>query len=156
MKNRGMFLEYILNTTINFYNKHNLAWFEKKLTPVVSGRNSEKTIWIRSTTDYYGVYNGRYISIEAKSFETDRFSLSNIKKHQSDHLKKIIDHGGIGIYIFYSDLNSRFYFVDAQEIHKLKTKSIKLEYFDEHFYTLTIEIPGIIDFLPLIEVDEIF
>ena len=69
--NRGMSLEYDLNITNNYYLDNNIACIHKKPTPIQVVRvnyTSKKKAIINeaffktpSTTDYNGIYNGKYI-----------------------------------------------------------------------------------------------
>lgn len=96
-----MLLEKIINNTINYYLKNKIAFFNKKNLNIKFKTMSEDRykldlafISSKSTVDYYGIYQGQYISFEAKSTELDVFPLSNIKEHQHQHLKLINELGG--------------------------------------------------------------
>ena len=65
-----------------------------------------------STTDYNGVYKGYYIDFEAKETRSKTsFPLSNIHKHQIDHLINIKKHGGIGFIIVKFTLLNKIYYL---------------------------------------------
>ena len=133
--NRGMNLEDDLNSTNNYYLVNNIAIIYKKPTPItivkVDYKSREDAIIkeayfkVPSTTDYNGVYKGKYIDFEAKeTTNTKFFPLRNIHKHQIEHLRNIISHGGIGFLIIrFSKLNKTYYvdgkkfieFVDSKE-----------------------------------------
>ena len=50
---------------------------------------------IPSTTDYNGIYKGKYIDFEAKETKSKTsFSLNNIHPHQIKHLENIDKHKG--------------------------------------------------------------
>ena len=53
-----------------------------------------------STTDYNGIYRGKYIDYEAKETQNLSFSFDHIFKHQVEHLKKVDEHGGIAFVSF--------------------------------------------------------
>ena len=106
---RGMNLEEDLNITNRYYLDNDIAAIYKKPTPVTivnvdyksreTARITEAYFQIPSTTDYNGVYRGKYIDFEAKETKLKSFPLGNIHKHQLDHLEKIVSHGGIGCHI---------------------------------------------------------
>lgn len=49
-----------------------------------------------STTDYNGLYNGKYIDFEAKETNNKTsFPLDNIHKHQIEHIRNVINNKGI-------------------------------------------------------------
>ncbi len=74
--NRGMSLEEELNETNQYYLTHNIACVHKKPTPLqivkvdYPARSAAvvKEAYFKqpSTTDYNGVYKGKYIDFEAK------------------------------------------------------------------------------------------
>lgn len=63
------------------------------------GKCYDKSIYkVPSTTDYNGIYNGKYIDSEAKETNsTTSFSLNNIHKHQIEHMDSVVRHGGIAL-----------------------------------------------------------
>ena len=75
-KNRGMTLENDINKTNEYYKEIEKAYIYKKPTPIkivkVDYPSREKAIikeayfTIPSTTDYNGLYKGKYIDFEAK------------------------------------------------------------------------------------------
>ena len=71
--------------------------------------------WIgQSTTDYNGVYKGKYIDFEAKSTrKTSSFPLANISFHQIEHLKQVIKHNGIAFFIIESILGFFFPYINS-------------------------------------------
>lgn len=125
--NRGMNWEADINQTNDYYRETNRAIIYKKPTPihVVHIQNpSHADSYIDrayfqqpSTTDYNGIYRGRYIDFEAKETKNKTsFPLANIHRHQIDHLMAIIKHGGIGfVLVFFSALNEA-YLIDGQRM----------------------------------------
>ena len=108
--NRGMNLEADINDSNEYYKENDIAIIYKKPTPITINKVDYKSrrdaviteahFKIPSTTDYNGVYKGKYIDFEAKEtkYKTS-FPLSNIHKHQIKHLNSITNHGGIGFII---------------------------------------------------------
>ena len=103
---RGMTLEKDLDVTHSYYLSISHAVIHKKPTPVqivnvdYPSRNRAKIdeayFKTPSTSDYNGVYKGRYIDFEAKETKNKtRFPLINIHAHQVEHMKQCHDHGGI-------------------------------------------------------------
>ncbi len=98
--NRGMGLEEDINLTNQYYIDKNIAFIYKKPTPIqVTKVEYQKNSMIikegffkePSTTDYNGLYNGMYIDFEAKETNSKTsFPLSNIHKHQTEHIKHIV------------------------------------------------------------------
>ena len=116
--NRGMNLEEDINLSNDFYRLNNLCLITKRPTPInvvkvdytkgaiITNAYFEK----QSTTDYNGVYKGHYIDFEAKStLKLTSFPLANISKHQIEHLKLVLKHGGIAFFIIeFAKLNQVF------------------------------------------------
>ena len=92
--NKGMFLEELINRTINYYESKNIAYFEKRNIPFkILKMISEKTfvglLFSKSTVDYTGVYKNTHCEFEAKQTELEAFSFNNIQQHQYLHLEKL-------------------------------------------------------------------
>lgn len=134
--NRGMVLEDDINQSNLFYLSHSKAIIHKKPTPIqvvkVSYPKREAAKIIEayfktpSTTDYNGVYKGKYIDFEAKETHKDRFPLDNINTHQINHLKNVKTHGGIAFVMIAFCHKNEVYLVDADFIinhYNLATKS---------------------------------
>lgn len=107
--NRGMDLENDINNTNSYYLDNDIAIVYKKPTPIkVSKVNYNKNHTIiteafyemPSTTDYNGIYKGKYIDFDAKEVKnSSSFALSNLHAHQLKHLKRVKEHGGISFLI---------------------------------------------------------
>jgi len=123
--NRGMNLEEDINLSNDFYRVKELCLITKRPTPInvvkvdyskgaiITNAYFEK----QSTTDYNGVYKGRYIDFEAKStLKTTSFPLANISKHQIDHLKNVLKHGGIAFFIIEFARLEKTFLLDASYV----------------------------------------
>lgn len=164
--NRGMTLEEDINETNNFYLANNIGVIYKKPTPLTITKvdyPSRKEAVVReayfktpSTTDYNGIYRGRYIDFDAKeSKSTTSFPYSNIHPHQLNHLKAIITHGGIAFLIvrftkldetYYLKAEDLFYFIE----HSTR-KSIPISYFRKQATKIPTRIHPRIDYLKVID-----
>lgn len=126
---RGMILEDDINLSNEYYLSHNIAIIHKKPTPiqVVKVSYPKRTLakiteaYFRkpSTTDYNGIYKGKYIDFEAKETHKDSFPLNNINEHQIKHLKNVKIHGGIAFVIIAFCRRNELYLVDASFIIKM-------------------------------------
>lgn len=164
--NRGMALENDLNETNKYYLIHNIAVIHKKPTPITINRVDYKSrhdaiirearFKIPSTTDYNGIYKGRYIDFEAKETQSKTsFPLSNIHQHQLDHLRSIINHEGIAFIIvrfisfnetYYIDANDLFSFLDNTD-----RKSIPYNYFKEKGHLITDKYNPRVDYISIVD-----
>ena len=98
--NRGKSLEDELNETNEYYLSRGIAVIHKKPVPIqVVNVNyparsaaviTEAYFRTPSTTDFNGVWKGKYIDFEAKETKSlTSFPLQNIHDHQVDHMKSV-------------------------------------------------------------------
>ena len=164
--NRGMTLEYLINSSNDYYKLIDKAIVYKKPTPITvshvnypsrfEAKIDEAYYKTPSTTDYNGVYKGRYIDFEAKETQNKTsFPLSNIHKHQIKHIEDIIRHNGIGfIIVYFKAVNKIFYLKGEDLIYFIKNtnrKSIPLDYFEKNGFLLKERINPYIDYLKIID-----
>ena len=141
--NRGMDFEEDINISNEFYKEKGIALINKRPTPInivkVDYTKGAKIIDAyfehQSTTDYNGVYKGKYIDFEAKNTKNKTsFPLSNISSHQVKHLKDVLNHQGIAFFIINFELLDKTYLLDASFIIEFlesnKRKSIPLKVFE--------------------------
>ena len=161
--NRGMDLEYLINLSNSYYFEQDMALIYKKPTPIgiVDVGYTEKGKVIRqayfkspSTLDYNGLYRGKYIEFEAKETKHhSSFPLSNIHPHQIEHVKKVIQHGGIVFLVV--KIQSIVYLLDGQEflnfIHSNQRKSIPYSYFLEKGHKIVEKINPPLDYLSVVD-----
>ncbi|MDN4522853.1 Holliday junction resolvase RecU [Fictibacillus fluitans] len=118
--NRGMTLEEDLNKSNEYYLERGIAVIHKKPTPVQivnveypkrsAAVIKEAYFKLASTTDFNGIYRGKYIDFEAKETKNKTsFPLRNFHDHQIRHMEAILAHGGISFVILrFSTLNEIF------------------------------------------------
>ena len=115
--NRGMNFESDINQSNAYYNENNICLITKRPTPInivkvdytkgakITNAYFEK----QSTTDYNGVYKSRYIDFEAKNTK-------NNPPQQIDHLKRVIEHGGIAFFLIQFESLLKVYLLDASYV----------------------------------------
>ncbi len=124
---RGMNLEKDLNDSNTFYNSIGRGLIYKKPTPIQivkvdypsrkHAKISEAYYQVPSTTDYNGVYRGKYIDFEAKETKSKAsFTFQNIHPHQIKHLKGVIEQGGIAFVIIRFNAYNETYLIDANDV----------------------------------------
>ncbi len=165
-KNRGMTLENDLNETNEYYRDMDIAIIYKKPTPIKitkvdypsrsEAKIKEAFFKEPSTTDYNGLYDGLYIDFEAKETTSKTsFPLANIHKHQINHIKNVIDNGGIGFLIVrFTCLNRNYILMGKDFIDYLDNndrKSIPLDYFENKGHLLDISYMPRLDYLKTID-----
>lgn len=144
---RGFSLEEDLNASNEYYKETNQALIYKKPTPVQvvhvdyprrgRARITEAYYRTPSTTDYNGLYKGRYVDFEAKQTQhRTSFPKYLVQPHQIDHLKKVHEQGGIGFFIIRFTALRQTFFVDAmtliRQIENPERKSIPKSWFDDN------------------------
>lgn len=144
IRSRGMLFEHELNKSNEYYWNINKAMIYKKPTPVrivkveYPNRSHAKIVegyyQTPSTTDYNGIYRGKYIDYEAKETQNLSFSFSHIFPHQVEHLKKVDEHGGIAFVIIFFKKVDKVFIIDIKPFYKVylegqkgKRNSIKYE-----------------------------
>ena len=142
--NRGMGFESDINLSNEYYKEHDICLITKRPTPInvvkvdysKGAKITHAYFEEQSTTDYNGVYKSKYIDFEAKNTKNrTSFPLNNISKHQIEHLKKVLQHGGIAFFIIQFELLGKVYILDASYVihfyEKGERKSIPLSCFEE-------------------------
>jgi recombination protein U len=125
--NRGMTLEEDLNETNAYYLERGIAVIHKKPTPVQIVRVDYpkrsaaviKEAYFKqpSTTDYNGIYRGKYIDFEAKETRNKTsFPLQNFHEHQIYHMKQVLAHGAICFVILRFTTLDEVYLLDAHHL----------------------------------------
>lgn len=163
--NRGMDLEEDINLSNQYYLDKGMCLITKRPTPI----NVVKVDYSRgatithayfekqSTTDYNGVYKGKYIDFEAKSTQVKTsFPLANINKHQIEHLKNVIRHSGIAFFIIeFTKRDEETYLLDASYIidfyEKKERSSIPYESITEYGHKIQRGYAPRLDYLPIVE-----
>lgn len=162
--NRGMALENDINLTNDYYKHVSRALITKRPTPInVVKVDYEKGAKIidayfekQSTTDYNGVYKGKYLDFEAKSTNNKTsFPLSNITSHQSEHLSNVKKHGGICFFIIEFARLNQIYLLDADIIMRYRNmaerKSLPLAFIQENGIEIKYGLNPRIDYLDAVD-----
>jgi len=165
-KNRGMTLENDINETNEYYREIDKAYIYKKPTPIkitkVDYPSRDKAVikeaffTVPSTTDYNGIYKGKYIDFEAKETKNKTsFPLANIHSHQIEHIKNVYKHNGVVFLIIrFVTLNKTYLLLGKEFINFITDntrKSIPLSFFEEHAYLLKDGYRPRLDYLKIID-----
>ncbi len=161
-KNLGMNLEDDINSTNQYYVDKEIAYIYKKPTPIKlvdvdykHGLIKEAYFEKPSTTDYNGIYHGKYIDFEAKETSNkDGFPLINIHKHQIKHIRNIYKENGICFLIVRFNALNLTYLLMAKDflsyIDNNKTSLIPITYFKEYAYRIKDKFIPRVDYLEII------
>ncbi len=164
--NRGMDLENDINITNKYYLDKNIGIIYKKPTPIKvakviyprknSALITEAFYEMPSTTDYNGIYKGKYIDFDAKEVKKNKsFSLYNIHKHQIEHLKRVYEHGGISFVLVRFYVNNTTYLLETKDlinyINNEKKSSIPISYFETNGHKVKESYIPRVDYLKVID-----
>lgn len=167
--NRGMSLETDINETNKFYLTTNKAIVHKKPTPIQvvdvhyptrsAAKITEAYFKEKATTDYNGIYKGKYIDFEAKETKNKTtFPLSNIQHHQIAHMRSIMQHNGICFVIIRFIVHDETYFLPSETIisywdHMLNggRKSITYESIQKEGHKIPFTYQARVDYLRIID-----
>lgn len=168
--NRGMNLENDINMSNQYYIDTKQAFIYKKPTPIKilkvnypSKTNKTGKITIKeayfeapSTTDYNGLYKGKYIDFEAKETKNKTaFPLANIHSHQIKHIKNIYNHQGIVFLIVRFIHYNETYLLLGKDflefIEKESRKSIPYAFFQKKGYLIKDGYRPRIDYLKIVD-----
>lgn len=125
--NRGMSLEEDINSSNEYYLAKGIAVIHKKPTPlqIVKVDYPKRSAAVikeayfqqASTTDYNGVFDGKYIDFEAKETKNKTsFPLKNFHKHQIEHMRQIINQHGICFSLLRFSAIDEVYLLDAKHL----------------------------------------
>ena len=170
--NRGMELEEDINFTNKYYLNNDIAVIHKKPIPIqiveVNYPNRASAMITKafyktpSTTDYNGLWNGKYIDFEAKETNSaTSFSLNNIHDHQIEHMQQVLNHGGITfIIVRFKKIDRTFvlpfrkFIIFHERAKNDGRKSIKLSEFEETAFELSFNYKIRLDYLTIIKNNE--
>ncbi|RLQ95136.1 Holliday junction resolvase RecU [Falsibacillus albus] len=167
--NRGMTLEEDLNETNEYYLANKIALIHKKPTPVQivkvdyprrsAAVIKEAYFKQASTTDYNGVFKGRYIDFEAKETQNQTsFPLKNFHEHQIKHMEQtLLQHGIAFVILRFSKTEEVFLLEGEHLIHFWERminggrKSISKMEIQENGHPIPLGLHPRIDYIKVIE-----
>ncbi|MGJ7909406.1 Holliday junction resolvase RecU [Neobacillus sp. LXY-1] len=167
--NRGMTLEEDLNESNEYYRNRKIAVIHKKPTPIQivqvdypkrsAAVIKEAYFKLASTTDYNGVYNGKYVDFEAKeTINPTSFPLKNFHQHQISHMEEVVGQGGICFVIIRFTkwdkvflLEAKHLFIFWQRMLDGGRKSITKEEIEEVGHHIPLGFQPRIDYIKILE-----
>ncbi|GEL76187.1 Holliday junction resolvase RecU [Tenuibacillus multivorans] len=167
--NRGMTLEKEIVETNKYYLETDRAVIHKKPTPIQivqvdypkrsAAVIKEAYFQQPSTTDFNGIYKGKYIDFEAKQ-TNNKTSLpfANIHDHQVEHMKQVDEHGGICFFIIRFKIKNETFLLPIRPFIEVwekqiegNRKSIPYSYIKENGYLIPFSLQAKVDYLKIIE-----
>lgn len=165
----GVDFESLINESNQYYLLKNIASIYKKPTPIqivkveYPSRNKAKITEayyrMPSTTDYNGIYRGKYIDFEAKSCHTTSFPFNHIYVHQIKHLETVQNMGGISFLIIEFSMYHEVFLLPTTNLVNLYNdslnggrQSIPYDYFKQNGYSLKLGFNPRIDYLKAVDI----
>lgn len=167
--NRGQTLEDELSEANEYYLAIDRAVIYKKPIPIQivkvdypsrSGAVIKEAYYrTPSTTDFNGVYQGKYIDFEAKETENrTAFPLKNVHLHQVEHMRKVSRQNGVCFLLVRFSAFDRYFYLPFEQLsvfwERMQTggrKSIALIEFEEHAVEIKPRYAPRIDYLKVID-----
>jgi len=141
--NMGMDFEADVSKSCDFFREKGVADIYKRPTPIKvvrmskehPGMISEAYFEEKSTTDYVGIYKGRYLDFECKETIHDVVPYHMIREQQFRHLDFITKLGGIGFLLVCFKREQEVYLLPAEillsEVQRRRHPGFKLSFFQE-------------------------
>jgi len=167
--NRGMSLEEDINKANSYYLANDIAIIHKKPTPITivkvdypnrsAAKITEAYFKLPSTTDYNGIYKGKYIDFEAKECNSKTaFPFASIHKHQIDHLSSVTKHGAIAFIILRMYSCNKDFLIKAEDFvsfyQTTDRKSLSMDWILTHGHPIEFAYQKSCDYLSV--VDQVF
>lgn len=168
--NLGMTLESDIEMTNQYYLDNHIAVIHKKPTPIqvvnvsYPARNKAKITEAYyktpSTTDFNGLYLGKYIDFDAKETNSKTsMPLKNVHPHQIEHLKNVHMHGGIAFLIVHFKQYNEYFLLPYEVLHEFWStqhdekgrKSIPYQTFKEKAYPIKFGFTPRLDYLSVVK-----
>ncbi|PLS16315.1 Holliday junction resolvase RecU [Bacillus sp. M6-12] len=167
--NRGKSLEDDINDSNEYYLANGIAVIHKKPTPIqiVDVHYPKRSAAVireayfkqASTTDYNGVYKGKYVDFEAKETQNPTsFPLKNFHEHQIKHMVAVSQQGGISFVLLKFSAADEIYLMDSHHLTGFwermlegGRKSISKEEVEAHSSFIPLGFQPRIDYIKIID-----
>jgi len=166
--NRGMSFEEYINQSNEYYLAKDIAVVHKKPTPVQivhvnypkrsAAVITEAYFKEASTTDYNGIYKGKYLDFEAKETKNKTsFPLNNFHEHQIQHMSQCVKQDGIVFVLIWFSTLQRCFFLSAKHViefwknKETNRKSIPLSSIENDGHEIQLGVAPIVPYLSIID-----
>lgn len=151
IQNRGMYLESIINYTIEIYNNERKALIFKS-SPKIIINNGRYYFLNQSTVDYHGVYQGKYLCFEAKTSEKSFLPWKNIKLHQWSFLTLAYQNQAISFIIIYFTIYKKYYLIFTSQLITLRAakSTINFQWVKKNGHEIKVTGPFLLDFIKIL------
>lgn len=164
---RGMSLEEKINQSNQYYLAKEMAVIHKKPTPIQvvqvdyphrsAVKITEAYYRQASTTDYNGVYKGKYIDFEAKETKNKTsFPLNNLPEHQRNHMSACNRQGGIAFLLISFHSKNQIFLIPYERIEiylqKTSKKSLTYAFIQKNGYLCPTGVFPMLDYLKALDI----
>ncbi|MDE5545076.1 MAG: Holliday junction resolvase RecU [Malacoplasma sp.] len=158
-----MYIEQLIEKTIDYYISNNICFIEKRYLPIKIIERSQNIIkgklLAKSYVDYYGLIESKYVTFESKQTEKEKFLLSQIKEHQFKHLRDINKLKGISFLILHFYCEDKSFLIPYFTLEKWFSNNIKSvsisflnnEIKNHSIFQLEIVFPGILNIFEIVK-----
>lgn len=144
-RNRGKYLETLIERSNIQYDLKGIATINKIPTPMThrsrDGKIFDARYTKKSTVDFIGIHNGKFIAFDTKQTSLTNLPFKNIEQHQIEYLTKTHEKGGICFILILFTKFNELYRLDIQELKELKESlnraSIPYTWFKENKRPIT-------------------
>jgi recombination protein U len=161
-KNKGMFIETLVNRTINYIysNYHVDSWTSKimlekrniaiKVTKK-NGSRVEGYLQEKSFLDYFGFIEGEYFEIECKETRKGFIYKSIIRENQKERIR-LLNLYSINNFLLINFIShERIFLIRAKDFLDIKKSRIAIEEIENISYSIDIMFPGIVNLFEAIK-----
>lgn len=128
MEKTGRKFENQLSKSLLKINRKERGFFIKSPTPMKMVKQGEKIIPIYSNKalcDFIGIYNSKFVLIEAKNISGVRFEFKRLREHQEKQLAAIKRHGGVSIILMFLSKSSEIISLEIDDYLVFKSQTEK-------------------------------
>ncbi|WP_433912350.1 Holliday junction resolvase RecU [Staphylococcus sp. LKG3-3] len=136
-KNRGSYLEKVINISNKQYLERGLALIHKIPTPTrVNPKKRTAAFSEKSTVDFTGVSLGTFVAFDTKETKSQHFPFSRLEPHQISYLKQAHEQQGQSFILILFSQDNELYRLDIEEYTQLQQtlnrKSIPIKWFRDN------------------------
>lgn len=141
-KNRGSYLEKVINISNKQYLERGLALIHKIPTPTrINPKKRTATFSEKSTVDFTGVSLGTFVAFDAKETKSQNFPFSRLEPHQASYLKSAYEQQGQSFILILFTSENELYRLNIDEYMQLEEtlnrKSIPIKWFKDNKQPIT-------------------
>ena len=157
--NLGMYIEQLVDRTIDYYQFNSLGFLEKRQIPIKVLKHINDTTIVaklvaKAKVDYFGYLNNKYLEIECKQTKHECFDMSLIKSHQLCYLKYVDACGSLAYVLVYFERYNKVIALTYKQLlackKEVKKNALPYSCMAKHGTELEIIYPGVLNIKKLL------